>query len=260
MTTHELLEMASLDAMGLLDADEREAFERAFRAAAPAVQAQIRREQLRLSRMDDLLPQVEPPLGLRARVMNAVREAISTMSVRPITSASAAPALRPVGGVHRFWRAFSIGSAAAAIVFGYAALQFRGEYQTTTDALSANAINDHLLKEYGAGFDRLFFDHASRMFGFIAPDGKPTTAKATVLVHAASGRGMLFVRDLPLPAGEYELAAVDRDGRSTVISLFRPGIAGVKPQALENVALENAVQLVIRRVSDGETVLVAQIA
>lgn len=49
MKTQELIELAVLDAMGLLDEQEREAFDAAFDAAAPAIQAQVRREQTRLS-------------------------------------------------------------------------------------------------------------------------------------------------------------------------------------------------------------------
>ena len=45
MTLQELIELAILDAMGLLDEEERLAFEVAFRASAPAVQAQVRRER-----------------------------------------------------------------------------------------------------------------------------------------------------------------------------------------------------------------------
>ena len=82
MMTHELMEMASLDAMGLLDPTERETFELAFQAADPALQAQIRREQLRFSRMDDMLPKVSPPLGLRARVIAAVRGAMESVGSR----------------------------------------------------------------------------------------------------------------------------------------------------------------------------------
>jgi len=50
MTLQEMIELAILDAMGLLDEEERLAFELAFRAAAPPVQAQVRREQTRPSR------------------------------------------------------------------------------------------------------------------------------------------------------------------------------------------------------------------
>ena len=69
MTTRELLELASLDAMGLLDDNEHEAFEGAFRAAAPAVQRQVRREQERLTGDTSTLPDVDPPAELVADLL-----------------------------------------------------------------------------------------------------------------------------------------------------------------------------------------------
>jgi len=66
MNTYELLEAAQLDALGLLDDAERDAFDAAFFAASPDVQAQIRREQARLVRTDWLpSSEVEPSAGLK---------------------------------------------------------------------------------------------------------------------------------------------------------------------------------------------------
>src|SRR5215471_5879583 len=73
MNLQQLIELAVLDAMGLLDESEQSQFEGAFRAAAPQVQAQVRREQTRLSVIEALLPDVQPPAGLRAAVIEAVR-------------------------------------------------------------------------------------------------------------------------------------------------------------------------------------------
>jgi hypothetical protein len=56
MTAYELIEMAVLDALGILDEEERASFERAFAAAAPGLQAQVRAEQARLVDLVDLLP------------------------------------------------------------------------------------------------------------------------------------------------------------------------------------------------------------
>ncbi|QYU70067.1 hypothetical protein J4558_08100 [Leptolyngbya sp. 15MV] len=50
MPFHDLLEMAVLDTLGLLDEQEQAAFEMAFRSAPPAVQAQVRREQTRFAK------------------------------------------------------------------------------------------------------------------------------------------------------------------------------------------------------------------
>ena len=79
MKTQELIELAVLDAMGLLDEAEREAFEAGFSSASPAVQAQVRREQTRLCLSEALLPDEEPPAGLRALVVEAVRKAMASV-------------------------------------------------------------------------------------------------------------------------------------------------------------------------------------
>lgn len=82
MSLQELIELAILDAMGLLDEREQASFESAFRTASPSIQAQVRREQTRLSRIEALLPDVTPPAGLRAAVLAAVREQIATAQRR----------------------------------------------------------------------------------------------------------------------------------------------------------------------------------
>lgn len=267
MKTHELLEMASLDAMGLLDSDEREAFEAAFRAAPPAIQAQVRREQLRLARMDDLLPEVEVPIGLKARVLAAVREAISTISPRSIALSSVqapvAPALRPVRGVHRFWRAAAVASMAASIVLGFATLRIRNDYQNVTATMASNAASDMFLREFGPRFDQAFFDPSVKLVAF-APAGSgvsPRVGKAALLLDSANARGQLFLKDLPVGDNFYELVVISRDGtQSKSIATFRSPEAGINIQMIEGLSLEGAAQIVIRRIGDAEPLLVAKIA
>src|SRR5688572_23634462 len=113
MTTQELIELAVLDAMGLLDEEEREAFDGAFGAAAPAVQAQVRREQTRISLSQDLLPDVEPPAGLRSLVLEAVRKAMGQPAERRHRHARLGMlTLMPARQVSPMWRAASVGFAA----------------------------------------------------------------------------------------------------------------------------------------------------
>ena len=66
MSIQQLIELAILDAMALLDHEEQDQFDAAFRASSPAVQSQVRREQTRLAVIETLLPDVTPPAGLRA--------------------------------------------------------------------------------------------------------------------------------------------------------------------------------------------------
>lgn len=76
MTLHELLEHAVLDAYGLLDEEQRLAFERAFRAAPRSVQLQVRREQERVAGFESSLSSESPAPELKERVIAAVRAEI----------------------------------------------------------------------------------------------------------------------------------------------------------------------------------------
>ncbi|MBZ0173440.1 MAG: hypothetical protein K8E66_13735, partial [Phycisphaerales bacterium] len=140
MTHRELLESALLDALSLLDEEEREAFNEAFEAAPPHLQAQVRREQTRLARMESLLPDVVPPAALRARVIEAVRAAIAgrqlaeaerVLKLHDPDTISRLPAVAHRRKVAAVWRAIALGCATAAIVFGLLLFQLSGLYDET---------------------------------------------------------------------------------------------------------------------------------
>lgn len=265
MNTHELLELASLDALGLLDADEREAFERAFRAAPPAIQAQIRREQLRTSLSDDTLPAVEPPPGLRPRVLARVRDAlVGSITVRKISGGAVVPPLRPVYGVSRMWRIGAIASAAAAIVLGFTTLQLRSDFQGISGGLSDHVIRDSILKDFSSRFSQAMFDPRTEFVQF-APDHEGSQAaelasfagKALLVIDPASRSGQLFVKDLPAGGAEYELIVEDENGNITTADItFRPANeAQIERRDLTGVPLESVRGLGIRNRGTGSVVL-----
>ncbi|MFM7050592.1 MAG: hypothetical protein ACKOYN_00455 [Planctomycetota bacterium] len=74
----ELLELATLEALGLLDEVGETRLDRAFRAATPAVQDEIRALQMRVAMDPALRSSEEPPASLRlraiARVVHAIEE------------------------------------------------------------------------------------------------------------------------------------------------------------------------------------------
>ncbi|MFM9956518.1 MAG: hypothetical protein ACKVZJ_00440, partial [Phycisphaerales bacterium] len=156
LTTRDLLEYASLDALGLLDEVEREEFDRAFRAASPEVQAMIRREQTRAADIDAWLPRVEPPAGLKHRVVSAWREAVAAVAsdFPPQPVGSIGPAMPQVNiGLRTgyIWRAACIGFATATLVLGgffISSLQLNNDLRTQ---ISQNTNNSHLSK-FGPGF------------------------------------------------------------------------------------------------------------
>ncbi len=248
MNTHELLEMASLDALGLLDADEREAFERAFRAAPPSVQAQIRREQLRFCQMDETLPAVEPPLGLRARVLNAVREAMTGVSAR--RAAAVAPALVTPTGVSRFWRIGAVGAMAAALVLGVATLQVLNETRGLTDAQRAFAVSEQFQQEYGERFQQQFFNSTTRFVAFQSGDesGSSRSARARLMLDPQNRRAEIYVKDLPAE-GEYEVVVYDAAGNEIPLGAkvtFFAREAGIRTASIPALDVDRAKQVVIR--------------
>src|SRR5882672_10291884 len=114
MNLQQMIELAVLDAMGLLDETEQGQFESAFRAAAPQVRAQVRREQTRLSVIEALLPDVEPPAGLRAAVLDAVRRQILAAGLGGRNGvAGVLPPMIRSRAVSPWWRAAALGMAAA---------------------------------------------------------------------------------------------------------------------------------------------------
>jgi len=255
MNTHDLLEMASLDAMGLLDPEEREVFERAFRAAPPPVQAQIRREQLRFTSVDDILPQVAPPLGLRARVIAAVRDAMQTVAGR--RAADAAPALRSSIAVSRFWRVGGISAMAAALVLGFFMIQVVHQNQDLSDTKMNSGLTDQRLQEFGRRFDRGFFNPHTQFVQFTPAADAPDLrgAAATMLFDPEKKTAQLLMQDLPA-AGDYEVVVEDAQGnRTTAIITFRSQNGGVHHETISNLNLENAKQLIIRSQGTGKDVL-----
>lgn len=87
----ELIEQASLDALGLLDAFEAAHYAKSFHAAPASVQEEIRQLQAEIATDATLLSDEEPPAGLRGRVMGAVMDSIEheTRELQPIATIGA---------------------------------------------------------------------------------------------------------------------------------------------------------------------------
>ncbi len=214
MSTRELLELASLDAMGLLDDEERESFDSAFRAAPPAVQARVRKEQARFANADHLLPPVEPPAGLRARVVSAVREAIAAVRGEEqdvLATIGAGPVLRNTAPM---WRAACIGFATASLVLGVM-------YLTVAQQSSKARMLDRqdsliaVVQEMGPRAQHILMAQRMRPVNFTpsAPDLHPSVT-ASLLFDPDSGEALLLCEGLPVADGTYTLTV--RNGQAVV--------------------------------------------
>lgn len=221
MTTKELLEMASLDALGLLDEQERDEFERAFRSASPDVKDQLRREQSRFADLDRWLPAVEPPHTLKGRVMDAVREAITAVSTpAPVIAGRITPALPRWWNAAPLWRAACIGFATASIVLGgfFLYVSQKNE-QIANDALNnrLTALNSQAGGQYSKitlskNYQRIVFD-------VVATDaaGKPLTCQAVLHLDRETRQAVLQCKDLPSGTGQYAVRIEGPNAASSIV-------------------------------------------
>lgn len=142
MTIKELLENAHLDALGLLDPDEQAAFEKAFAAAPPRVQAHVRADQARWAQASPLLPNVDPSPELRDKVLASVAAAIL---VEEGAQADASLDLQPSRRIAPWWRSVSIGMLTAAVMLGAACVYVMQENRALQRQISSSDITDKFM-------------------------------------------------------------------------------------------------------------------
>lgn len=208
MTIGELMENALLDVLGLLEPHEHQAFERAFAAAPPAVQAQIRREQTRLSRMDFLLPEVEPPAELRAVVLDAVRRAMLDEALR----SEGAPAPMASRSVSRLWRTTSLAFATAAVVLALTTIHLRGMFdQLNTDMQERTTVNAPL----SPAMKDIVVNPSYAKVSFTRAPGVPGDFAAQAALHysVSDGEGFVYCQGLPAdPSRQFQVVEIDAGG------------------------------------------------
>jgi hypothetical protein len=220
MNTQNLLEQASLDALGLLDEQERTAFETGFRAAPPAVQAQIRREQARFASSDVFLPRVDTPAGLKFRVLTAVRDAIQSFNrVETARRAEHTPFLRSLmWNSTPLWRAACIGFATATVVLGvfFTVMSTRVKDMATLEA--ANEALERQRQTPGMG-EFILTDFTVHVFEPRVDESRGAEAK--IVVSRDLREANLVARGLPVANGTYSLVVVSKvDGSRRVLTRF----------------------------------------
>ena len=215
MTIRDLLENASLDALGLLDEEERTEFEASFRAASPDIQAQVRREQRRAADLESILPNVEEPVGLRARVIGAVRRAIADVST-PVAS------LRPIGAEGHtragfaftratpVWRAACIGFATATIVLFGAFGWMHRENRHLADLMTSNETLQQFQQVAGSrGLEILAARNRDGVSLIPAANDVAQGVTANLYLDTDRGEAILFCKGLPALEGTYRLVIED---------------------------------------------------
>lgn len=245
--TGELLDSAVLYAMGLLDDEDALAYSDALDAADPEVRRMVIEEQARFAVVDELLPDLEPPPPLRARVVGAVmaevakrRPARPAPAAAPVGAASDQGALsgavRHGGGrraptiarprrVHPAWRAAAIGLCVAVVALGAVQLQLQGEYQTFKSEASVARLIDTI----GVAHIRdTLLDPRTQQFIFaVEADATEVAldAQAAVWINPDWNEARLYCYRLPQGAtASYRVVQLDEAGNElATLAKFRSG-------------------------------------
>ena len=238
MNTRELMELSALDALGLLDEQERESFEMAFQAAAPEVQAHVRREQARFAVAEHLLPDVEPPAGLRARVIAKVREAMAMVSPDDTGVLASVAGAVPSRNTGPFWRMMAIGSATAAVVLGGLYLSVVNELDTQGSLIQSNALALQIQQLGPRSQEILLSDQLMPVnFAPSAPSAAEAEGmRAQLLFDPVTGEALLLCDGLPVADGNYKLVVRSSDSDEVFEHFSATG--GLVPVLLEDVQQE----------------------
>jgi len=245
MNTRELLEMCQLDALGLLDDQERTVFDAAFLAAPPEIRAQLRREQARWVRTDFIGVDAEPPEGLREavltdvgvaamrdRVLAAVHDQIElTARSAPAPAATiiaaahdagrTVPALRPVRRVSRLWRATALGFASATVALCATTLHLRDRFDRLQVDIRQEAELSALASIPGGTHDLLF--NRSNIKAVFTPVIDGFKGEASLDYDPKDGKARLYCLNLPTDARKrYTLVALDASGERLMGPSGRP--------------------------------------
>lgn len=225
MSPQKLLELALLDASGVLDHEESAEFERAFAEADADLKAQVRREQARFADVSEILPDVSPRPELRSRVIESVMEASGrqrdAVGKAILTHAAedrkAAPARH--GGA-LIWRMSTFAFATAFAAVGIMAIQLNQEFTDVSNNIARNARIDTLLSAgQRAGFLTALLDESFDRVPLATGDSQ---AQAAVFVAESSGEAYFSFRKLPTleQGNSYILVALGDNDETTELARF----------------------------------------
>lgn len=234
MTREELLELAALDAFGLLDAFETDRYTRSFHDAPAAVQDEIIRIQAELASDVRLMTADEPPTSLRQRVLDAVAAAIEreTSQLAPIATIGRrggridAHGRVTLAASGQFWRAAAFALAGMVIVIAYFFSQTNQSKQQVID-LAANRLTDSQIKAMiGTDFE-FFVKNPNVVARVLRPYADDYPGQATVYINTKSNEALVVGFGIPelgeqgTPDEPYTLAVNHADGTTETLHTFR---------------------------------------
>ena len=240
ITMTELVEMATLDAFGLLPPVDAVRFERAFMAAPADVQSELRRLQSNFVDNELLLPEEEPDAALRDRVLAAVSHTIEVESDRlaplatigqpaatdmadphfettmdPVTATTAVTP-RPHASVWT-WRMAALillGVTISLAIFGSDAYR---QSKLLANAYIGKVTIDNIEEQVGPQFTEFVANPNCHMHYMVSSNG---IGMMRLAVNERTGEAFVLGLDLDPTIGLGELRLIDQNGTSHAIAMI----------------------------------------
>lgn len=246
MTRRELIELAALDALGLLDDYETSLYTRSFHYAPAAVQDEILELQAKITTDPVLLTDEEPAPDLRERVLEYVnREIESSSDLQPLATIgrrgeaiAATTAIVPhdgseiagrIGYTTALWRVAVFVLCGVVIVMAYFLSDSINKQHTLARVALSNNTDARLEQMIGPTVKDYIFSQASTRIVLFSPDA-PNVGRAVLFLYEGDTEALL-VMDLPRSDGNaYELTVRDANGVTQRIARFASegGVSGMK--------------------------------
>ncbi len=234
MNTRQLLELASLDSLGLLDDVESAIYTRSFLNAPATVQDEVVRLQSEVCGDLALLPAEEPDTKLRERVLKAVADAVAREEARlaPLARIGRRRGRAEVQGrligSGLLWRAACFALTGVSLILAWFLAQ---SYQSSNDLARAALWGDTAALEVILGpLAKDFLLEGSRQAVLIpVDDGVPY--KGCAYISETREKVLLLVDELPVIEDQmYTVQIVLKDGGTEKLQKFRGlvGFGGVR--------------------------------
>ncbi len=244
ITIKELLELAALDAFGLLDEYESALYTQSFHHAPATVQDDIKRLQAQIASDESLLPIDEPDPALRDRVLAAVAKAIEADSSKlaPLatigrprrTSPETARRVLPASG--QFWRAASFVLAGTLLAVAYLWSDANRQSYLIASLALHNVTDAQLVQLVGPTITKFLKDPSAERI-VLTPTKSGDASWANVLIREDGSEAFLLFEGLPrTKGGGYKLRVQRADGGTEHVHAFDgtgPTLGGVHVDAIE---------------------------
>lgn len=257
MSREELLELAALDAFGLLEEFESALYTRSFHDSPAAVQEEVLELQARLSSDEKLLPSEQPDPALRQKVLEAVARAIDSESagLKPLATIGRRTneSSDGLGSIHlsrsgQFWRAAAFMLAGVVIVIAYLGRDVYKYSQTLARLAILSDTREELKELIGPTFED-FLTNPRCQTRALLPVDDTKAASVVFFFDARSNQAFLlaigFPHDEPgMPEEDLTLVARTSGGAQTLSTFKRSGgliairLADLDAQLLATATLE----------------------